>query len=130
MRNQSKILFFVVLGTVFGAKASWARSLHCTHYVTPTTPFCSVTLEVLDDGTLDKHAEIEHYGQKMQTILAPLPTKENQWFHLNLDSDKPGKEIEMIIDHSANGQAPFPAVLINPEVPFGKEMKGTCEWGK
>jgi len=104
-----------------------AQTLHCTHYVTGDIPFCTVSLNVLENGALDSHAEINHQGQKFQTVLEELPAQSGEWFRLNLDSDKPGKEIEMRIRQTESGQGPFPAVLINHEAPFAKEMKGTCE---
>lgn len=103
-----------------------AQTLRCTHYVTGEIPFCTVALKILENGSLDSQAEINHQGQKFQSILEELPAQSGEWFRLNLDADKPGKEIEMRIQQTATGQGLFPAVLINNEVPFGKEMKGSC----
>ena len=117
MQNRSKLLVFSFLV---------AQTLRCTHYVTGELPFCSVDLKILENGRLDQYAVITHYGQKVQTLLEELPIQNGEWFRLHLDSDKPGKEIEMRIQQTENGEGPFPAVMINDQVPFGKEMKGTC----
>ena len=98
----------------------------CDHYVTADIPFCSVTLTVLEDGKLSSRATIDHQGQTHSSVLQELELQPGQLFHLNLDADLPGQEIEMIIEENSDGQEKYPAVLINNQVPFAKEMHGTC----
>lgn len=114
-------LFFLWWGL-----SAQAQTLVCTHYVTQEIPFCSVTLKILEDGSLDTHAEINHQGQKFQTLIEELPKAGGEWFRLNLDADKPGKEIEMRVQLTETGEGPYPSVMINHEAPFAKEMKGNC----
>lgn len=111
----------------------WGSAAHasasqwtCEHYVTTDIPFCSVTLTVLEDGKLSPRATIEHQGQSHSSVIQELDLQPGQLFHLNLDADLSGQEIEMIVEENANGQGKYPAVLINNQVPFAKEMHGTC----
>ena len=107
---------------------SWAETakLVCKHYVTADFEFCTVTLTVLPDGTLKSPASINHQGSVQSSALAQKPTEDGQKYRLFLDADKPGKEIEMIIEDDKNAEGKYPAVLINHEAPFAKEMYGDC----
>jgi hypothetical protein len=120
----------VLLSCCFFVLSSIARAstynLECQHYVTNEFPFCSVTLTVLEDGKLSSRATIEHQGQSHPSFIQELDLESGQLFHLNLDADLPGQEIEMIIDEKSDAQGKYPAVLINNQAPFAKEMHGTC----
>lgn len=103
-----------------------ARKLTCVHTVMDIAPFCTVFLKELEDGTLESPVQWDHQGAKQWSVIRELDLKTGELHHLLLDADKPGQEIEMIVNNSVNEKGEFPAVLINHEAPFAKEMKGTC----
>jgi len=88
--------------------------------------FCTVTLKELEDGSLDSPVRIEHQGQPQSSVIREVDRKAGELYHLWLDADKPGQEIEMIVKNTPNNKGEYPAVLINPEASFAKEMKGIC----
>ena len=115
-------LFFISSSLMTASTQQWV----CDHYVTPEIPFCSVTLTLLENGKLSSRATIEHQGQTHPSVIQELDVLPGQLFHLNLDADLPGQEIEMIVEEQSNETGKFPAVLINHQAPFAKEMHGVC----
>lgn len=105
---------------------SSTKKLVCKHYVTNEIEFCTVTLTVLEDGSLESTANINHQGINQKSVIAEKELVEGDLYRLFLDADKPGQEIEMVITSQKNGNGEYPAVLINHEAPFAKEMHGTC----
>ncbi|NBX75595.1 MAG: hypothetical protein EBQ92_03510 [Proteobacteria bacterium] len=103
-----------------------SRKLVCVHTVMDLAPFCTVTLKELEDGSVENPVQIEHQGKPMSSLIQEVDLKPGELYHLFLDADKPGKEIEMIVKSTANEKGEYPAVLINHEAPFAKEMKGAC----
>jgi len=115
------ILFFSVTGQAI------SRKLVCVHTVMNLGPFCTVTLKELEDGSLESPVHIEHQGQPQSSIIEEVDVKPGELYHLFLDADKPGKEIEMVVKNTTNEKGEYPAVLINHEATFAKEMKGVCK---
>lgn len=122
-----------LLGLIVAIGILWSQiseaagnQIVCNHYVVQNVPFCTVTLKILDGDKLEPTALINHQGQTLSSQLEELPLENGQLFHLNLDADKPGQEIEMIVYSSKNEKNEHKAVLINHQVPFGKEMQGIC----
>ncbi|NBV49738.1 hypothetical protein EBR03_05370 [bacterium] len=109
-------------------KATPTQSLFCQHYVTQEIPFCEVTLFLTETGMLEKKALIRHQGSEQTTLIRSTETQPGEMFHLFLDADKPGHEIEMIVEDEESAEGQWKAVLINHEVPFGKKMWGHCEF--
>lgn len=104
------------------------QSLFCQHFVTQEIPFCEVTLFLTETGTIEKKALIRHHGSEQTTVIRTTETQPGEMFHLFLDADKPGSEIEMIVEDTESTEGQWKAVLINHEVPFGKKMWGHCEF--
>lgn len=121
--THNLLLLFIVIG---GASTSFSQQVVCQHYVVQDIPFCKVTLKVSEDGKLASTAEIDHQGQVFTSQIQELSLESDQRFHLYLDADKPGKEIEMIVRNAQNEKGEHKAVLINHEAPFAKEMHGIC----
>jgi len=103
------------------------RKLTCVHTVMDLAPFCTVTLKELEDGSLESPVQVEHQGQLHASVIEETELQTGELYHLFLDSDKPGQEIEMIVRNAVNDKGEYPAVLINHEAPFAKEMKGICK---
>lgn len=124
--NLSKPIFcllFCCSLTVRGA----VRKLTCIHTVMDLAPFCTVTLKELEDGTLESPVLIEHQGQPQHSMIREVKLEPGEKYHLLLDANKPGQEIEMIVESTTNENGEYLAVLINHEVPFAQEMKGSCQ---
>lgn len=121
---MKKIGFLLVAWSI--QSLAQTGKLVCKHYVVNDIEFCTVTLTVLQDGSLKSPAQINHQGSVQPSVLIEKPTQEGQLYRLYLDADKPGKEIEMVVQETKNQEGQYPAVLINHEAPFAKEMYGTC----
>ncbi|MFM8269577.1 MAG: hypothetical protein ACKN9V_05245 [Pseudomonadota bacterium] len=123
-----KISKIILLAAVWFSSTGQAgvRKLTCVHTVMNYAPFCTVFLKELEDGSLESPVKIEHQGQPQMSVIREVDLKLGELYHLLLDADKPGSEIEMIVKSSQNDKGEYPAVLINHEASFAKEMKGTC----
>ena len=124
--NRSKIIFCLLFYFSLTVRGE-VRKLICVHTVMDLAPFCTVTLKELEDGTLESPVLIEHQGQPQHSMIREVKVESGEMYHLFLDADKPGQEIEMIVENINNENGEYPAVLINHEVPFAQEMKGTCK---
>lgn len=123
--NISKLILCSIFGFSLAGQAA-ARKLTCVHTVMDLAPFCTVTLKQLEDGSLESPVRIEHQGQANYSVIQEVKKELGELFHLLVDADKPGQEIEMIVKNTINEKGEYPAVLINHEAPFAQEMKGTC----
>jgi hypothetical protein len=126
MRNLlgKKLSMFLFLGL---SSSALSKQLVCHHYVMANYEFCSVTLNVLEDGKIASPVSINHQGQTYSSLIEEVSLGAGEKFHLFLDVDKPGQELEMIIKETQNDKGEYPAILINPQAPFAKEMQGKCQ---
>lgn len=102
------------------------KKLVCKHYVVNQIEFCTVTLTVLEDGSIESPVNVNHQGSNQKSVINEIELQEGDLYRLLLDADKPGHEIEMVVSSLKNETGEYPAVLINHEAPFAKEMHGTC----
>ena len=87
-------------------------------------PFTTVEISV-EGSTPATSAIVEHYGSRMTVAVAEEQPEEGDWIHVTLDADRPGNELFMHVKSGAGQQRK--ARLINPAVPFAREMPGQCE---
>lgn len=118
----------ILLGLAFLSSLGWGetKKLVCKHYVVNQIEFCTVTLTLLEDGSIESPVNINHQGSNQKSVIKEIELQEGDWYRLLLDADKPGHEIEMVISSLKKENGEYPAVLINHEAPFAKEMHGTC----
>lgn len=126
IRSMKKILIIFAVASFSALGAGATKKLVCKHYVVNQIEFCTVTLTIREDGSIESPVNVNHQGSNQKSMINEIELQEGDLYRLLLDADKPGHEIEMVVSSLKNETGEYPAVLINHQVPFGKEMHGTC----
>lgn len=96
------------------------------NYTIMSAPFASVELGLYDDGTPFPSAQISvGPGTKPhKESVTPEPLGPNELVHAWISKENPRNAVELIIyiEKQVQGQSK----MINPNLPFGKEVWGEC----
>lgn len=125
--NRSPFFKTLTLLLLLVGSSAFSKQLVCHYYVMGEFEFCSVTLTLLENGKLSSPASVNHQGQVYSSAIEEVSLNAGERFHLFLDVDKPGHELEMVVKTNQNEKGEFLSVLINPQASFAKEMQGKCQ---
>lgn len=89
-------------------------------------PTAKITLSIFDDGTLSPSALIDMQGRTHKETLSPVERAADELVHAWISKESPQNAIELIIFQQPQAQGQ--SVIINHNVPAGKEMWGTCKF--
>lgn len=114
------LLFWTVM-----AKAEPAHIIDC-NYQFMGTPFSRVQIGVSSDGVPDDFVTIIVQGQSHIESFTPVALADGELLHGWLSKEAPENTVEMIVyeEMQAQGQSK----LVNHNVPFAKEVWGTCSF--
>lgn len=113
--------YFVFLSAMT-AMAQPNQSLTCQQTISGA-PFMSIEV-TLDSQGGPEGVKIDQAGQIYHPYFEIVPTAPNERFHLILDADRPGQELEFIVYQTVNGVTK--SELINNHSPYMKKSPGTC----
>ena len=102
---------------------SSAQTINC-QYVLSGAPMASVEAVINEDGEVGPFVQVTLQGRTHQESATNEPRAFGESVHLWIAKQNPEQAIEMIVfePRRAQGQS----VLINHNVPFGKEIWGDC----
>lgn len=88
-----------------------------------------VRLFLLDDGSLGSSAEVvvSGSGRMHKESVTAESTAAGELYHLWLSRETPQHALEMIVYPERDGR--MPARMINPNMPFFREVRGNCARG-
>jgi hypothetical protein len=102
-----------------------SAQLSCS-YTFQTVPFATVQIGILENGMPESSAMISSgpAAPAHKETVTPAPLANGEYLHVWLSKENPDNTVEMIIYNPphAEGQS----VLINNNVPLGKEVWGSC----
>lgn len=110
----------------FASSAFAATTLSCDHYAYEGVLFATIKMTVKSDGHIERLADLTHYGQTRQTAVEEQTPAADELYNLVVEADSHGNELGLVIYKAQAVGSKFRAVLINPHVPYGKEMQGEC----
>ena len=113
--------YFVFLSAMTGM-AQPSQALTCQQTIAGA-PFMIIEV-TLDSQGVPEGVKIDQAGQIYRPSFEIAPCAPNERFHLILDADRPGQELEFTIYHSVNGVTK--SELINNHSPYMKKSPGTC----
>jgi hypothetical protein len=113
---------YFVFSSAMTAMAHPNQALTCQQTISGT-PFMRIEV-TLDRQGVPEGVKIDQAGQIYRPHFEITPCAPNERFHLILDADRPGQELEFIVYQPVNGVTK--SELINNHSPYMKKSPGTC----
>ncbi len=115
---------FLVLLFIFAPATVWADMLFSCDYAYLGMPTTSIEALIYTDGSPAPTVKVSMQGRTHQETATREVLAADEAAHLWISKENPENTIEMVIYRAdrPNGNS----VLINHNVPFGKEMWGKC----
>ena len=121
-----KFISAIISIFMFANGALASDKIVCDYYVIQDVPFATVELTVMADGRIDPTAKITHYGITKSSGVIQHETGADELYNLQVEADSPGNELGLVIFREQTSTGANRSVLINPNSPMGKEMRGQC----
>ena len=114
---------YFVFSSAMTAIAHPNQALTCQQTIAGA-PFMIVEVK-LDSQGVPQEVKIDQAGQIYRPSFEIAPCAPDERFHLILDADRPGQELEFLIYQAVHGVTK--SELINNHSPYMKKSPGTCQ---